>query len=142
MKRILTVIGCILLSIWLLSKCSGCGSVGSVESLYGTYSGTDNHGNNVKIELTSESDDEWTKFGTDYSDNLVWIDSYGHLHDASSQYVKWTWDLSEGYVRVFPMGHNTLDGDRYVIDVKGGKIYKYWGDYLDKRNGFSYTFSK
>jgi hypothetical protein len=26
-----------------------------------------------------------------------------------------------------------------AIDVKGGKMYNSWGEYLDKRNGFKYS---
>lgn len=137
MKNVLKIGVVIFAAIWLLGKCSGCGSVSSVESLYGTYVGTDNYGNNVKIELSSNSDNEWRKYGKDYSDNLVYTDSRGKMRDMPSQTIKWTWDLNDGYVQVY---YN--NSERYVIDIKGKKIYDSWGEYLDRRDGFSYRFSK
>ena len=117
MKDLLKI-GAVLLAVrWLLSKCSGCGSVSSVESLYGTYVGTDNYGNKVKIELSSESDNEWRKYGKDYSDNLVWTDSQGRTRGMDFQTIKWTWDLNDGYIQVYYDGY-----ERYVIDIKGEKI--------------------
>ena len=53
------------------------------------------------------------------------------------QTIKWTWDLDKGYVLVYYDYY-----ERYVIDVKNEKIYESWGEYLDKRNGYSYRFSK
>lgn len=136
MKKILTVILCVLCALWWLGKCGADGSIDSVESLYGTYVGTDNYGNNVKIVLSSKSDNEWRKYGKDYSDNLVWTDSQGRTRGMDFQTITWTWDLNDGYVQVYYDSY-----ERYVIDIKGGMIYDSWGAYLDGRDGFSYRFS-
>lgn len=53
------------------------------------------------------------------------------------QTIKWTWDLEEGYVKTYYVGRG--GGERIIIDVKGGKMYNTWGEYLDKRNGFKFT---
>ena len=136
MKNILKIGAFILVVIWLLGKCSDCGSGSSVEALYGTYTATDDHGNKIKIHLKSESDNEWRKYGYDYSDNLVFTDSRGRIRDMDFQTIKWTWNLDEGYVKVY---YNSYE--RWVIDVIDEKIYDSWGEYLDDRNGFSYRFS-
>ena len=46
------------------------------------------------------------------------------------QTIKWTWDLEEGYVKTYYVGRG--GGERIIIDVKGGKMYNTWGEYLDK----------
>ncbi len=124
------------MALLLLHWCGGPRR-SSVESLYGTYQGTDNNGHKVKIILKSESDNEWRKFGEDRSDNLVFKDSKGKVKPTESQLITWTWDLDEGYVKTYYEGLSGR-GERTIIDVKGGKMYHSWGEYLDKRNGFSY----
>lgn len=123
-------------AIWLMSKCIGCG--GSVESLYGTYIGTDRFGNKVEIELSSESDDVDTKWAYNRSDNLVYYDSRGRLCDLDFRPERYTWNLSAGYVTLLDERRDVTT----VIDIKRKKIYNNWGDYLDDRNGFSYKFTK
>ena len=122
--------------LWILGKYVGVG--GSVESLYGTYTGTDKHGNKIQIELSEESDNEWRKYGKDYSDNLVYTDSYGILRKSDYQTVQWTWNLNDGYIKVY---RNFNQNESYVIDLENEKIYESWGQYLDDRNGIPYSFS-
>ena len=136
MKALLKLALLIIIGVWIVVKCLGGGFYNSVESLYGTYTGTDKSGSRIKIELRSESDNEWRKFGTDYSDDLVYKDNRGRVRRMDSQLITWTWDLDDGYVQVY---YNS--SERYVIDLKKKKIYGSWGEYLDGRNGFSYTFS-
>ena len=114
----------------------GCSDESTItlESLYGTYEGTDQYGDKVKIVLKPESDNEWRKYGEDWSDNLVYTDYKGRLKSTSWQTIKWTWDLNDGYVVTY---YNS--SERTVIDIKGGMMYDSWGEYLDKRNGFSYV---
>lgn len=134
-RKTITLIAIVVLGIVLLVRwCSGSGT-SSVESLYGTYTGTDRFGNKVEIRLKSESKNEWTKYGEDWSDNLVYKDSKGKTQSTDWQLITWTWDLKDGYIQTF---YNN-PSPRRVIDVKGKKIYQSWGEYLDKRNGFSYT---
>lgn len=125
---ILAILALLLLFRWCVHSPS------SVLSLYGTYRGTDNNGHKVEIRLKSESDNECRKFGEDHSDNLVYKDSYGKIKSTDWQLITWTWDLDAGYVKTYYDG-----SERTIIDVKGGKMYHHWGEYLDKRNGFKYT---
>lgn len=132
-RKILLLIIAILGTLLLIHWCGG-NDYSSVESLYGTYQGVDNNGRRVKIVLKSESDNEWRKYGEDRSDDLVYKDSNGTVKDMECQTITWTWNLPEGYVQTYYHGN-----ERTIIDVKGGKMYYYWGEYLDKRNGFSFT---
>ena len=137
-KKISYVIVAIV-AVFLLFRWCGNASTSSLESLYGTYQGTDNNGRKVKIILKSESDNEWRKYGEDWSDNLVYKDSYGKIKDMDWQTIKWTWDLEEGYVKTYYIGRGSTGDPRIIIDVKGGKMYNSWGEYLDKQNGFKFT---
>lgn len=137
MKKTIYTILLAIVAVFMLVRWCGTGS-SSVESLYGTYTGTDNNGRKVKIVLKPESDNEWRKYGEDWSDNLVYKDSYGKYQHTDWQTIKWTWDLQEGWVKTYYIGR-TGGGERTIIDIKGGKMYNSWGEYLDKRNGFKYT---
>ena len=136
MKKIALVLVALLALLMLVRWCGSGAS--SVESLYGTYTGTDSFGHKVKIVLKPESANEWKKYGEDWSDNLVYKDSRGKIQDMEMQTITWTWDLDRGYVKTYYRG-NTIDGERTIIDIRGKKMYHSWGEYLDKRNGFSYT---
>ena len=136
------------MAIYLLIKCcdgSSTDSINSVESLYGTYTATTNGGTKVKVVLRSDSKNEWKKYGTDYSDNLttrsISYDNRGNekrgWKPIESQGIEWSWDLHKGYIKVYYNG-----SERYIIDINNGKMYGSWGAYLDKRDGFSYSFSK
>ena len=129
----------IIVSIWLLGKCMGCG--GSVESLYGTYIGIDKFGNKVEIELTSESYDETRKYAYNRSDNLIFKDGQGRWRDLPQKTVRYSWNLSANYVEVIDSDYNLID-PIIVIDTKRKKMYRRWGDYLDDRDGFPYEFTK
>ena len=135
MKKVINVILIILALFWLLGKCGG---VGSVEDLYGTYVGTDKNGHEIKIELSAESFDEWNKYGKYYSDNLVYTDNYGRMRSQDFMTIKWTWDLNEGYIKVYNGVHYN---ETAIIDLEAEKMYNSWGEYVDGRNGFSYSFS-
>ena len=95
--------------------------------------------------LRSDSKNEWKKYGTDYSDNLttrsISYDNRGNekrgWKPIESQGIEWSWDLHKGYIKVYYNG-----SERYIIDINNGKMYGSWGAYLDKRDGFSYSFSK
>lgn len=119
--------------ILLIFLCKTCASDNSVDSLYGTYVGTDYHGNTISITLSPESENEWRKYGTDNSSTLVYKDSYGRLQSTPQQSITWTWDLDEGYVKTFYLGNL-----RTIIDTKDKKFYHSWGNYIDKRNGTPY----
>lgn len=148
----------VLVAIYLLIKCcdgsstdstedsSDYNSINSVESLYGTYTATTKGGTKVKVVLRSDSKHEWKKYGTDYSDNLItpstiYDNNRGYERQGwkpiESQGIEWSWDLRKGYIKVYYDGR-----ERYIIDINNGKMYGSWGEYLDKRNGFSYSFSK
>lgn len=133
-KKRVTIILAVIVGIFIIVRWCGGASVSSVDSLYGTYKGTDNNGHKVEIVLKSESDNEWRKYGEDRSDNLVYKDSKGKIHGTEWQSITWTWDLSNGWVKTYHNGN-----ERTIIDVKGKKMYYSWGEYLDKRNGFPYT---
>ena len=151
MKNFLLGAVVVLAAIWLLGECTGCGSESvdeveavaaekqslTVESLYGTYTGVDRFGNNIKIVLMNESYNDYKKWGRDYSDNLVWKDSQGRLQSCEFQTIKWDWSLAKGYSKV---SYDMYE--RYVIDFKREKIYCSYGEYLDDRNGIPYTYSK
>ena len=47
------------------------------------------------------------------------------------QTIKWKWDLDERYVKTY------YNSERIVIDVKEGKMYNSWGEYLDNEMAIS-----
>lgn len=88
------------------------------------------------LTLNAESHNEFAKCG-----------EYHTLYRGNDLIDKiyWGWDKRKGVVMVsaldFRVNRSSKTCEIY-IDVVGKKIYSSYGEFLDKRNGISYTFKK
>ena len=155
-NSIYAIIGMVVLLGYYLVTCNGGGSSPNyssystfgqpsiaVEDLYGTYTATDNSGNKITIELEPESHNEYRKCCTYRASNLyqTYTDAWGRVQREPDPriFYYWSWDLNEGYIKLCDTDTFTTE---FVIDFFNKKMYNYWGEYIDDRNGFSYTFSQ